>query len=183
MWRGTCAVDPVSRSSNRYLLYSALSADIGCACLFCPVVIFAMGNSSFECEYRAPRCAVLRCADWGRRTLTILLFYVCTAPWTRLKVSQQSGGSGTWFKTGTISRGIALRRLTSAVCMRARSVWRSLSLFLFFSLSLLLVRTFSKMPSYRMWVVAPCALPFDFHHDVRTALLSATIRDVSLLTK
>jgi len=32
MWRGTRAVDLVSRSSNRYLLYGELSADIDCAC-------------------------------------------------------------------------------------------------------------------------------------------------------
>lgn len=78
----------------------------------------------------------VRRASSARQTLTILLFYVCTGPWTRLKVSQQSSGRETWFKTGTISQGIALRRLTSAVCTRARSLWPfALSLFLFPSLS------------------------------------------------
>lgn len=134
MRRATRAVDPVPIDKPAsYFSTAHCAPDIGCARLFGPVVIFAMGNSSFECEYRAPSGAPRCCVGWARRTLTILLFYVYTGPWTRLKVSQQSGGRGTWFKTGTISRGIALRRLTSAACTRARSVCPfsfSLSLFL-----------------------------------------------------
>lgn len=40
-------------------------------------------------------------------------FVLRIRPWTWLKVSQQLRGRRTWFKAGTISRGIALR-LTSA---------------------------------------------------------------------
>lgn len=68
-------------------------------------------------------------------------FVLRIRPWTWLKVSQQLRGRRTWFKAGTISRGIALR-LTSAgprvcVCIRETdSLVRSsrlsrLSLFLF----------------------------------------------------
>lgn len=125
---------------------------------------------------RAVRCAAPRQRVRLRRTLTILLFYVCTDRWTRLKVSHEVEGGGTWFKTGTISREIALCRLTSAVYIRELSI--GLAILSFFPL------TFSKMPSRRMWVVAPCALSFDFHCDVRTtALLSATSRKCITLNK
>lgn len=49
-------------------------------------------------------------------------FVLRIRPWTWLKVSQQLRGRRTWFKAGTISRGIALR-LTSAgprVCVCTR---------------------------------------------------------------
>lgn len=74
------------------------------------VVIFATTNSSFECA--AVPCIVA--ADVNDS------FVLRIRPWTWLKVSQQLRGRGTWFKAGTISRGIALR-LTSAA-PRARSL-------------------------------------------------------------
>lgn len=122
-----------------------------------------MANSSFECA-AVPRCIVAVDVNDS--------FVLRIRPWTWLKVSQQLRGRRTWFKAGTISRGIALR-LTSAgprvcVCIRetdslvrsSRLPAPSLSLFSFplssFPPPIIFKNTLHESPAVCIHGVAKC---------------------------